>query len=166
MGTGPFFLLDFKQDDFIRYQRNPLYWRDNLILEQVIFDITPKVTTRLAKLVTGECDIMSYPSASQIPAIKNNDNLELITQESMNTAYVAFNTHKTPLNNKRVRQAIAMAIDKEKILQIVYFNEGNTADSILPPISWAYHFNIDTHPYNLKKHVPFLKKLIQSLIIR
>ncbi len=159
VGTGPFSLLAFKPDNFIRYQKHPKYWRQQVVMEQIIFDITPQVSTRLAMLATGECDVMAYPSASQIPAIEKNQELKLLSQEVMNIAYLALNTRNKTLNNLKVRQAIAMAIDKEKIFKIIYFNQGRIAHNILPPLSWAYHFNLGRYPYDPQKAKAILEKI-------
>lgn len=138
IGTGPFRFKAYRHNEFIRFERHPGYWRGPAPLEQLVYDITPKSSKRLAKLLTGECDVMSYPSASQLSVIQQHDDLTLAVQPGMNVAFLALNTRKPPFNKVQVRQAIASAINVPNLLQAVYFGTGQGANSLLPPRSWGY----------------------------
>ncbi|MEG3025809.1 MAG: ABC transporter substrate-binding protein, partial [Aeromonas sp.] len=59
IGTGPFSFKEYRHNEFVRYLRHPGYWGGEAKIEQLIYDITPKSSKRLAKLLTGECDVMS-----------------------------------------------------------------------------------------------------------
>ncbi|WP_019934155.1 ABC transporter substrate-binding protein [Oceanimonas smirnovii] len=142
VGTGPFYLAQYRIDDFIRYYRHSGYWRGNVALNQLVFDITPKSSKRLAKLLTGECDVMAHPGASQISVIKQHKELVLDQATGMNVSVLALNTQKAPFNDVRVRKALALALSRDDILQAVYFGIGSQAESVLPPVSWGYDPNI------------------------
>ncbi len=142
VGTGPFLLSQYRPDEFIRYHRHPGYWRGNARLAQLVFDITPKSSKRLAKLLTGECDVMAHPATSQLSVIKQHSELALSHATGMNVAVLAFNTEKPPFNDVRVRKALSLALNRADILQAVYFDIGSLAESLLPPVSWGYHPNL------------------------
>lgn len=142
VGTGPFYLAQYRIDDFIRYYRHPGYWRGNVALSQLVFDITPKSSKRLAKLLTGECDVMAHPGASQMSVIKQHPELVLSQATGMNVSVLALNTQKAPFDDVRVRKAMAMALSRDDILQAVFFGIGSKAESVLPPVSWGYDPNI------------------------
>ncbi|PSJ47330.1 ABC transporter substrate-binding protein [Zobellella endophytica] len=142
VGTGPFKLAQYRTDEFIRYHRHPEYWRGSARLNQLIFDITPKSSKRLAKLLTGECDVMAYPGASQLSVITRHSGLELAQATGMSVSVLALNTEKPPFNDIRVRKAIGLALSREDILHAVYFDIGSLAESLLPPVSWGYHPNL------------------------
>ncbi|MCG3728279.1 ABC transporter substrate-binding protein SapA [Vibrio cincinnatiensis] len=139
VGTGPFYLDEFQPGDFIRLRRHPRYWNGPAHMSQVVFDISQRGTGALAKLLRNECDVLVSPIASQIPTIKAQSDLVLDTTSAMNVAFIAVNTQHPILQDARVRKAINFAINRNKILDSVYYDTGSIAYNILPPSSWAYH---------------------------
>ncbi|ART78971.1 ABC transporter substrate-binding protein [Oceanisphaera avium] len=137
VGTGPFLLALYRPDEFIRYQRHPNYWQAQPSFQQLVFDITPKSSKRLAKLLSGECDAMANPAASQLEVIANHPDLALSEPVGMNVAVLALNTQKPPLTDLRVRKAISLMLNREDILQAVYFGHAQIAKHLLTPTSWA-----------------------------
>jgi cationic peptide transport system substrate-binding protein len=149
IGTGPFKFKEYRPDNFIRYKRHDQYWSKPASIEQLVFDITPNASSRLAKLLTKECDIMAYPAASQVSVISQNERVNISVETGYNVAYWGFNTEKVPFNNPKIRRALAHAINQETLLQAVYYNTGVGAKSILPPVSWAYNPYLKNYKYNL-----------------
>lgn len=158
IGTGPFSFKEYRHNEFIRYLRHPAYWNGPARIEQLVYDITPRSSKRLAKLLTGECDVMSTPAASQLSVIKQHPDLSLSVQSGMNVAYLALNTRKPPFNNVKVRQAIASAINIDNLLQAVYFDTGLAANSLLPPLSWGYNPSLAKRKPDLKRARQLLKE--------
>ena len=146
IGTGPYKYQEYKTGSLIRYYKHPDYWQETNDAQQVVFDITPNNSGRLAKLLAGECDLVAYPIAHQ--PIINNPNLTLESVTSLNVAYLGFNTAKPPFNNKMVRRAVAHAINKKAIIDAVYFGRAEAATSVLPQSSWAYDNSLTHHMYD------------------
>ncbi len=151
IGTGPFRLVEYVKNDFIRFYRNFLYWRVTPEVEHLVFDITPKSTSRLAKLITGDCSVSALPKAGELQVIIDKDELEVESQPGFNVAFWAFNTERIPFNDVRVRRALAHAVDKENILRAVYQRTADEAIGVLPPLSWAYSPNPSLIEYNPEK---------------
>ncbi|WP_394204010.1 ABC transporter substrate-binding protein [Shewanella waksmanii] len=151
IGTGPFKLVQYVKNDFIRYHRNEHYWQAQPDAERLVFDITPKSTSRLAKLITGDCNVSALPKAGEIPVILDKDDLEVDSLPGFNVAFWAFNTERIPFNDVRVRRALAHAVDRENILRAVYQKTAVAATGMLPPPSWAYHANESMIDYNPEK---------------
>lgn len=158
IGTGPFSFKEYRHNEFVRYLRHPGYWGGEAKIEQLIYDITPKSSKRLAKLLTGECDVMSTPSASQLSVIDKDPQLNLSIQSGMNVAFLALNTRKAPFNKVQVRQALASAINVQNLLQAVYFETGQPATSLLPPLSWGYNPSLQPRKPDLKLARQLLKE--------
>ena len=148
VGTGPFQQQEFRNNEFIRMHRNPLYWDQTATLERLAFDYTPRPTKRLAKLLTGECQVMAYPAASQLDYIRKQPELILDEESGLNSTFLTLNLKKKPFSDLRVRQAIAMGINRDNLLKAVYFGTGEWASSLLPPISWAHNPNITAYDYD------------------
>ncbi|MGJ8691326.1 MAG: ABC transporter substrate-binding protein [Thalassotalea sp.] len=153
IGTGPFKLKEYRVNAFIRYYQHENYWQNKLPIEQLVYDITTSNTSRLTKLMTGECDIIAEPIGHS--KIVEHKNLTLESVTTLDISFLAFNTLEPPFNNALVRKAIAHAIDKKAIINAVYFGHGVQAYSILPPVSWAYNAGANT-TYNVNKAVELM----------
>ncbi|WP_375750246.1 ABC transporter substrate-binding protein [Vibrio sp. HN007] len=138
VGTGPFYLAEYQVGDLVRLKRHVNYWRGQPKMKQVVFNISARGTGPLAKLLRQECDVLTSPLSSQIPIIKEHEDLILETKEAMNVAFVAVNTEHPALNDARVRKALSLSINRKNILDSVYYGTGSQAYTLLPPSSWAY----------------------------
>ncbi|MFG1172458.1 ABC transporter substrate-binding protein SapA [Erwiniaceae bacterium CAU 1747] len=159
VGTGPFMLSEYRAGQYIRLQRNENYWKGTPRMSQVVIDLGAGGTGRLSKLLTGECDVLAYPAASQISILRDDPRLRLTLRPGMNTAYLAFNTRKPPLDRVEVRQALALGINNERLMESIFYGTAETAASILPRASWAYDTDARITPYNPQKARETLKAL-------
>lgn len=159
VGTGPFQLSEYRTGQYVRLARNPGYWKGLPRMPQVVIDMGAGGTGRLSKLLTGECDVLAYPAASQISVLRDDPRLRLTLRPGMNIAYLAFNTRKAPLDRPEVRQALALAINNERLMESVYYGTAETAASILPRASWAYDNSARVTEYNPQKARKTLKAL-------
>ncbi|MDY4389025.1 ABC transporter substrate-binding protein SapA [Pectobacterium aroidearum] len=159
VGTGPYLLNEYRNGQYIRLTRNDDYWRGLPRMQQVVVDLGSGGTGRLSKLLTGECDVLAYPAASQLTILRNDPRLRLSLRPGMNVAYLAFNVRKRPLDDRRVREAIALAINNDRLMQSIYYGTAETAASILPRASWAYDNESQITEYNPQKARQILQDL-------
>ena len=148
IGTGPFKFVSYRKDRFIRFAKHERYWKHDVAPAKLIYDITSSSSLRLAKLMTGECDAMAFPAQSELNLIEQKDTLQLDVRPGLNVGFWAFNTSRPPFDNPEVRRALAMAIDKNTLLEAVYFDRAVIAKGILPPSSWAYQDELKDTSYN------------------
>ncbi|MDO6695761.1 ABC transporter substrate-binding protein SapA [Aliiglaciecola sp. 3_MG-2023] len=148
IGTGPFKFKEYKKDHYIRYQKHQDYWLHDKAPQKLIFDITTTSSLRLAKLMTGECDAIAFPAHSELDTIREREDLTLDGRPGLNVGFWAFNTSKYPFDNPKVRRALAMAIDKNTLLEAVYYGSAVSAKSLLPESSWAYQSDTTETNYN------------------
>lgn len=167
VGTGPFLLSDYRAGQYIRMVRHPQFWRGEPLMPQVVLDLGSGGTGRLSKLLTGECDVLAWPAASQLNILRDDPRLRLTLRPGMNIAYLAFNTNKPPLNNPEVRHALSLAINNQRLMQSIYYGTAETAASILPRASWAYDNEAKVTEYDPAKARELLDKLgIHQLELR
>jgi len=121
---------------------------DEAVVEQLIFDITPRSSLRLAKLMTGECDATAFPAQTELEVIRTREDLTLAEKPGLNIGFWAFNTQRPPFDNPDVRRALAAAIDKNTLLEAVYFDSATRAKTLLPAASWAFQNDADDTAYN------------------
>ncbi|MGP9802263.1 ABC transporter substrate-binding protein [Rheinheimera sp. NSM] len=148
IGTGPFRFKEYQKDVLIRYYRHKNYWREPAKPDQLVFDIVPNNARRMAKLFTHECDVVAFPRVAELKLISQRPDVDVQESTSMNVGFWAFNTRKAPFDNTKVRQALAYAINRDAILQAVYFGHATAANSVLPPTSWAYNPDLPVQQYN------------------
>ena len=148
IGTGPFELQQYVKDATIRYKRFENYWGGKAKIDILVYSINKDAAVRLAKLRANECQMYPNPSPADLPAIRADKSLQLLTQPGLNIGYLAFNTAKKPFDDPRVRQAVNMAIDKKSILTAVYQGSGQVAKNLIPPTMWSYNDKVDDFKYD------------------
>jgi len=151
VGTGPFQLVAYQKDAQIRYKANPDYWAGKAPIDNLIFAITPDNSVRYQKLKAGECHVMPYPNPADLEAMANDPDINLLQKEGLNVGYLAFNTEKAPFDDKRVRQALNMAVNKDAIIEVVFQGAGKKAKNPIPPTIWSYNDEVEDYPYDPEK---------------
>ncbi len=159
VGTGPFSFVAYQKDAVIRFKKNPDYWgADKPMVDDLVYAITPDATSRFSKLKAGECHYAFLPRAADIKEIENDPALKTTKQSGLNIAYWAFNTQRKPFDDKRVRQALSMAIDKAAIIRDVYLGAGTAAKNLIPPTLWGYNDAVQDYPFDAAKAAALLKE--------
>jgi len=148
IGTGPFEFVAYQKDTSIRFRKFDGYWGPKAKIDTLVFAITKDPAVRLAKLNAGECQMAPYPTPADLPSIKANAKLQLLSQSGLNIGYLAFNNLKKPFDDVRVRRALSMAIDKKAILEAVYQGAGQPAKNLIPPTLWGYNNSVVDYPYD------------------
>ena len=138
VGTGPFYLSEYQINDLVRLKKHDKYWKNEVKMDQVVFDTSQRGTGTLAKLLRNECDVLNSPISSQIPIIQAREELKISATPAVNVSFIALNTVHPALNDSRVRKALNLAINRQNILDSVYYGTGTKAYTLLPPTSWAY----------------------------
>jgi cationic peptide transport system substrate-binding protein len=148
IGTGPYKFIDYRQNQYIRFERHENYFLPTTGPQHLVFDITNKSSLRMAKLITGECDAVAFPSQSDLAVIEEREDLTLLQKPGLNIGFWAFNASRPPFDNPKVRRALALAIDKTSLLDAVYLGQASRAKSLVPSASWAYEPNAKELGYN------------------
>ena len=157
IGTGPFKFKEWKRGSHIELVRNDNYWKPGLpYLDGITFRIIPDAALRALALETGEAH------ASQFDAVEPVDvqRLAALPHLTMTTKgyefvspimWIDINTRRAPLNDKRVRQAILHAIDREFILKNLFFGMGKVATGPIASTTRFYDTNVPKYPFDPKK---------------
>jgi len=148
IGTGPFSFVGYQRDATIRYRRFDDFWGPKAKLDALVFSINKDPAVRLAKLRANECQVSAYPTPADLPGIRGDASLKLMDQPGLNIGYLAFNTKKKPFDDKRVRQALSMALDRKAILDAVFLGAGQPARNLIPPTMWSYNDAVQPWPFD------------------
>lgn len=76
---------------------------------------------------------------------------QVLDQEGLNVGYFAFNAQKPPFTDRRFRQALNYAVDKQSIIDAVFQSAGRIAKNPIPPTMWSYNENVADYAYDPEK---------------
>ncbi len=147
--TGPYKFVEWVSDDHITLVRNENYWGEipgNV--DTIIYRVIPNAAARLAALQSGAIDGFEGPNVEDIPTIESSDNMYVQYRPSMNVFYLAFSYRVKEFRNPLVRQAIAMAINRQEIVDAFYPPGAVVATTMLPPSLWGYNPDVPAWEYD------------------
>jgi peptide/nickel transport system substrate-binding protein len=138
VGAGLYRIVKIKRGIEIELEENP-YSKEKPKTKRVILKAIEDPTLRSLELFRGSLDIVvnDIPYDS-IKSLKEKG-FQVIRKNGTNYSYIGINCKKKPLDNKKVRKALAYAINREAILKNILNGFGREADSMLSPENWAYH---------------------------
>ncbi len=120
IGTGPYRLTEWRPNEFVRMEANPDYWGKPATIPRLEFHWLDDWDRRLGYLETGDVDGIDNPSPQAYAAIQGNADLRLYRRPGLNTGYLGISNLAKPFDDVRVRQAVALAIDREWLVKQVY----------------------------------------------
>lgn len=142
LGTGPFKFKSYDQSQqVVDLEANATYWDGPPHIPALRVRVISDSNALQAELRSGRVDLAPLPTSLSPDAIKSlsqDPNLSVNQFEGSNLNLLTFNTREAPLDNVKVRQAIAYAIDRESMIRDLVLGQGKIAHSILPEASWAY----------------------------
>ncbi len=131
VGSGEFSMLEWPQDGRLVLERI----RDKQRFE---FIHVPKPTVRVLKLLRGEIDLMQNDLLPELVVwLEERNDVVISKVRGTNFAYLGFNMQDPIVGDRRVRRAIAHAVDREAIIEFLMGGSARTASAILPPEHWA-----------------------------
>lgn len=152
VGTGPFKFEEREHGVSVTVVKNEDYWdSEKAKSDSITFKTIPEDFTRIAELETGGADVI-YP-VSPVDIEQINDSGKGIVQQSKssNLTYLGFNTEVEPFTDKKVRQAISMAINKSDVIDGVLNGIARPAIGPLAPTVFGYTDDIDSIDYNVEE---------------
>jgi peptide/nickel transport system substrate-binding protein len=144
VGTGPFKFVEWVKDDHVTLERWDKYFRPGKpYLDRVIFYAPADDTVRLTGLQTGRYNWIQTVPPQRIPELERVRDMKSSPGRPYFPFYLMLNASRPPLNDKRLRQAIAWALDRSEIVKLVYYDSHVvTAEPTPEPSPWATGVNI------------------------
>lgn len=138
VGTGPYSLVEWVQNDHVTLQANPSYFRRGLPkTERLIMRPITDNAARLLALKAGEVNAMEGPNVDDVKGIQADPNYKLVFRPPFSTGWLRFNMNIAPFTDKRLREAVSVAINRQAIVQGLYGDFGQLADQHMPPGMWG-----------------------------
>ncbi len=138
VGAGPWELEEWQQGSKLTYAAYKDYWdADAVRAPKLEFSVMSNATTRLSALRSGQQDMSVPVLASQVETLEKTEGLALLSSPSLYIATIYFDASSKPFDDKRVRIAFNLALDREQLLKTSYAGMGTAASTVLPPQHWA-----------------------------
>ena len=149
VGTGPWRLVEWKHDDYLKFARNPEYFDGPPTIDTLVARIIPEPSTSVAEFESGTVDLLYVPE-DQTKAWEETDtrSARLTSAPSLRLWYIGVNTTRGPLKDVRVRRAIAAALDVPTLLSQLLAGRGRVAAGVIPPSLEGADTTRQTVPYD------------------
>ncbi|MDV7104626.1 ABC transporter substrate-binding protein [Vibrio sp. TH_r3] len=161
VGTGAFKLDEWKLGQYLNFVRNDDYNKPGLpYLDSIRFEVGQEPIVALLRLEKGEVDIAGdgIPPAKFLQMKNNPQFKDLIVEgEQLHTGYITMNVKMKPFDNLGVRQAVNMAVNKDRIVRIIN-GRAKPANQPLPPAMPGYSEDYVGYSYDIEKAKTLLKE--------
>jgi len=159
IGTGPFKFVEWVKDDHVTLERWEKYFKPSKPhLDRVIFYAPADDTVRLTGLQTGRFNWIQTVPPQRWAELERAGDMKASAGKPYFPFFFMLNASKPPLNDKRLRQAIAWALDRTEIVKLVYFNtHAVTAEPCPEPSPWATGVNAHQGAPNVERARALLK---------
>ncbi len=161
IGSGPFKLAEWVPDNFMRFEANKDYYVSGQpYLDGIRINVVPDESGLTAALRTKAADMAIITNANVARTLRAESGVTLSAKPSLSYNLLFVNTKRKPLDNLKVRQAIAYAIDRKAIIDAVAFGEGEVTGPIAPALA---NYALPTSQYPLyTRDVAKAKQLLQE----
>lgn len=159
IGTGAFKFVEFMENSHVKYARSENYWGEPVNCETIELRYYAEPSARLIALQNGEIDVCISPATTELEFVREDEALELVELVGGMSAYLSFNTEKEPYSNLEFRQAVAYAIDKQALIDIVCNGYGTVSNTIYGPNSVVCADDVLAgYPFDLEKAKELIAK--------
>lgn len=148
VGTGQYLFVEWEQGDHLKLERNPDWWGYEAGLvsadagfKTIDFKVVTENATRVSMLQAGDADFIWPVPTESYAAVEADPNLVAHSEAGIVVRWLYMNTQKAPLNDVRVRKALALSVNKDAFIQVIYNGHGSPATSILGSSVTGYKRN-------------------------
>lgn len=149
VGCGPFVAAEWESGSYLRFVKNPNYFDGEAKLDEVYFQFVPDDASQTAALVAGDALLGTFPPLSDVPILEAG-NLDIVVQSSGYVEGWYFNLRdmaSPAMRDVNVRQAIAMGIDRQAIVDDLLFGLTTTIETLWDPIAAYGYVSPDIEPW-------------------
>ncbi|UCF90199.1 MAG: hypothetical protein JSW39_18115 [Desulfobacterales bacterium] len=136
IGCGPFVFREWKSDEYIALDRFEDYWEGPPNYKAFIYRIIPDLLTQEMEFYAGTLDAYGQPPGGVPPyqtrRLENDPRFQSFSGTSFGYSYIGYNMRREPFDDPRVRRALGMAIDVDKIIKYVLYGQGKRISGPFP----------------------------------
>ena len=158
VGTGPYKLEKWTKGESMTLVAYSEYWGKKPTIQKIVFKVVPEDATRMGMVKTGEAHIADKLPFNETATYEKDSKLQVIRTQGYGTDFLGFNLRKDIFKDPKVRQALALAIDRELIRTNIYAGSGEPSVTTLAPKVFGANTNLPKAEYNPEKAKELLKE--------
>lgn len=158
IGTGPYKFTRWDTDEKIILEANPDYFEGRPHIQRYVYRIIPDQAVQFLELRNQSIDVMTLTPDMYNAYGAFFKRYNKYRYPAFQYSYLAFNMKNPLFQSKKVRQALAQAVNKKEIIQGLLLGYGQEATGPFPPASWAYNPDVKSLPYDPQKALALLKE--------
>jgi peptide/nickel transport system substrate-binding protein len=150
VGNGPFRFVEYRANDRWVFEANtdfPDALGGRPYIDRLVWRIVPDQTAQVAEISTGSADVVLNPPAEDFPRLSAQPGMRGIDRPSRQYAMIIWNGRVAPLDDARVRQALTLAVDRDRIIQVLRGGYGTVAVGPIAPFHWAFDAAVEPLPF-------------------
>lgn len=156
VGTGPFQFVKWESGQYIELKANKEYFKGTPKLDKIVARFGD-TNTMLAAFINKEVDLAPVPIA-EIPSVQSLDYADLKLSNDLSMYYVGFNALNQHFQDKKVRQALAHAVDKQSIVGSILGEYGKVSFDVFPSNHWSHNPDVPQYAYDPAKAEALLQE--------
>ena len=154
IGTGPFQFVQYQRDSTVRFRAFPDFWGKaagsprTAKVDNLVFTIAPDPAIRYAKLRAGECQVARYPNPADLSSMRADQALRVQESPVAAISYISFRTDRKPMDDRRVREALSIAVDLDSLVRAVFQGGARPTAAMVPTALWGRDGALQPRPYD------------------
>src|SRR5213083_2839178 len=148
VGTGPFRFASWERGQRVVLEKNPSYWKFPVKVDRVIYRPIVEDQARLTELLTGSLDLIVGVPPDFVGQLESQGKVNVLRQVGAHVWYLGINNQKKPFEDKRVRQAMNYAVNKEALVRDVLKGTGSLSRGPVLPATWGAESSLKPYPYD------------------
>lgn len=148
VGSGAFMFKEWIRGERMVFERNPTYWRGAPTIQRVVYKTVPEAFTRIAELQAGRADLVVKVPPDLAEQVNRSGRARVVDVQSIQNVQINFNHFWAPLSDRRVRQAIAHAINVDGLIRNVLKGRARRTQGVFSPLVFGAKTNMRGYVYS------------------
>ena len=148
VGTGPFRFVEANPQGEVLLEANPSYFGAKPAIGRIVMKSYSDQNVMSQALMFNSLDLVTYVSPRDLNEIMGDKKLRVVPYDALSFSFIATNTERGILKDKRVRQALTFAVNRKEMLDAFFQGKGRLISGPFPPTSWAYNLDVNVTPFD------------------
>jgi peptide/nickel transport system substrate-binding protein len=158
IGTGPYQFVKANAQGEVLLSSNARYFKGKPAIENIVMKAYSDQSVMAQSLMFNSLDLVTYVSPRDLGEVMGDAKLSVVPYDALSFSFFGMNTQRGALKDKRVRQAISYAVNRQEMLEAFFQGKGRLISGPFPPTSWAYNMDVKPLAYDVGK----AKALLQA----
>ncbi len=151
IGNGPFRFIGSRANDRTELAANrdfPEALGGRPYLDRLVYRVIPEALSQYVELTTGDVDVLLHVPVTEVERLRDESSVRVADAATGQFAFIGWNGRRAPFDDPRVRRALALAVDRERMVRVLRRGYGQPAAGPVPPIHWGFPEDVEPLPHD------------------